>query len=105
MALDNKATLDEVIVQLKNVNDPEIGVNIYDLGLVYKAELSEAGDILVEMTLTSPMCPLADQLRQEVEDAMAAIARGHAVTVNLVWDPPWSLDKLTDAARFQLDMM
>ena len=103
--MESKATRDEVIEALRTVNDPEIFVNVWDMGFIYRLDISEEGDISVDMTLTSPACPLADQMPAQVEEAVARVAKGRAVTVNLVWDPAWTPDRMTDAARFELDMM
>jgi len=105
MSLNSKPNLDEVIAALRTVIDPDLHVNIYDMGFVYRIDISDAGDIEIDFTLTSPACPLAGQFPLMVEDAVTSVAKGGAVIVNLVWDPPWSLDKMRDEARYQLDLM
>jgi FeS assembly SUF system protein len=88
---------------LKTIHDPEIPVNIYELGLVYDVDVDEAaGTVHVRMTLTSPACPVAGSLPGEVETKIAALDGVRDVFVELVWDPPWTMDKLSEAARLQL---
>ena len=95
-------TEEEVKTNLKNVYDPEIGVNIVDLGLVYDADVSEAGDVLVTMTLTSLGCPLGPVIVQEVTSALRDLPGIGEVDVKLVWSPPWSPDMMTEEARDEL---
>lgn len=87
---------------LKTVFDPEIPVNIYELGLVYGLEVSSAGVVVVEMTLTSPACPVAGSLPAEVETKLLSVPGVTAAQVELVWDPPWSMDRMSEAARLEL---
>lgn len=113
--MNDKAPVDEntllaerVVRQLKMVYDPEIPVNVYDLGLIYAIDIqtkeNDLFDVTIDMTLTTPNCPIADQIpanvRQAVEDAKGA----DNVTVNLVWAPPWEPSRMSDEARMQLDM-
>ncbi|MDR2735925.1 MAG: iron-sulfur cluster assembly protein [Puniceicoccales bacterium] len=92
--------------QLKTVNDPEVNVNIVDLGLVYGIDVvSSPGNsrkIVVEMTLTSPTCPLGEVLQQEVVDKISSTCAADEVVVNFVWDPPWSKDMITEPGRMEL---
>lgn len=89
----------EVLAALKGVTDPEIGVNIVDLGLVYRAEHSEQG-IEVTLTLSTPSCPLSEMMLEEVRTALKAnFADAPAIRVELVWDPPWTPDRMSKAAR------
>ena len=85
---------------LMEVVDPELGVNIVDLGLVYGIEIDKKNNVVVDMTLTSPACPLTDQIEYGAHEALASIA--NSVIINWVWLPPWSLDKITPAGREQL---
>ncbi len=91
-----------VVEALKTVYDPEIPVNIYELGLVYKIDITEEDHVLVEMTLTSPACPVAGTLPGEVESKVRSVSGVQEATVELVWDPPWDTEKMSEAARLQL---
>ena len=95
-------TRDDVREGLKNVYDPEIGVNIVDLGLVYDADIAENGDVLVTMTLTSLGCPLGPVIVQEVTDALKGFEDIGQVDVKLVWSPPWSPDMMSEEAKDEL---
>jgi FeS assembly SUF system protein len=95
---------DAVIVALKEIFDPEIPVNIYDLGLIYNVEVS-GGHVAVAMTLTTPHCPVAESMPGEVEIRIGAVPGVGDVEVNLVWDPPWDMTKMTDEARLELGML
>lgn len=94
-----------VIEILKTVYDPEIPVNIYELGLVYGVETTPAGQVNVTMTLTSPMCPVAGSLPPEVEQKVLTIDGVTDAKVEVVWDPPWSPEKMSEAAKLQLGFM
>ncbi|MEE8123810.1 MAG: SUF system Fe-S cluster assembly protein [Alphaproteobacteria bacterium] len=91
-----------IIEALGSVYDPEIPVNIYELGLIYNIEASEAGDVEITMTLTTPNCPVAGSMPGEVERAVSAVEGVGSVKVNLVWEPPWSQEKMSEAARLEL---
>ena len=95
--------VNEKIVQiLCTVFDPEIPVNIYELGLIYSIEIAPTGAALVRMSLTTPMCPAAGSLPGEVERKVRSVPRVTAAKVDLVWDPPWDKDRMTEAAKLQL---
>jgi len=94
----------KVIEVLRSCYDPEIPVNIYDLGLIYKVQVEPAGAVNVEMTLTAPSCPVAGSLPGEVEAKINVIPGVSQVKVELVWDPPWCSDRMSDAAKLQLNM-
>jgi FeS assembly SUF system protein len=96
---------DGVVEALKEIYDPEIPVNIYDLGLIYGVEVTEGGDAKVTMTLTTPHCPVAESMPGEVELRVGAVPGVRDAEVNLVWDPPWGPDKMTDEARLELGML
>jgi FeS assembly SUF system protein len=97
---------ERVIDALRTVFDPEIPVNIYDLGLVYGLDVDEAeGRVEIRMTLTAPGCPVAQTFPATVEDAVFSVGGVNDVRVELVWDPPWSRDRMSDAARLQLGML
>jgi FeS assembly SUF system protein len=89
---------------LRSCYDPEIPVNIYDLGLIYQIAESEPGKLFVKMTLTSPMCPVAGSLPPEVKQKMAGVPGVSEARVDVVWDPAWSPEKMSEAARLQLNM-
>jgi FeS assembly SUF system protein len=93
-----------VIDVLRTVYDPEIPVDIYELGLVYDVEVSEDGEVGIRMTLTSPMCPVAESLPPEVEAKARAVEGVREVRVELVWDPPWDPGMMSEAARLELGM-
>jgi len=95
--------LDAIKMVVKTVFDPEIPVNIYDLGLIYGIDIDEEGAVDVKMTLTSPMCPVADILPAEVEEKIRGVQGVSKVTLELVWDPPWSPDVMSAAARLDLN--
>lgn len=95
-----------VIDALRTVYDPEIPVNIFDLGLVYGLDVdADAGRIAIRMTLTAPGCPVAQTFPATVEEAVFSVAGVNDVHVELVWDPPWSRERMSDAARLQLGML
>jgi FeS assembly SUF system protein len=99
------AIRDEVIAQLKTIFDPEIPVNIYELGLIYKVDVAPDGATQVTMTLTTPMCPAAEELPPEVETKARGVSGVTSVQLDLVWDPPWSPDMMSDAAKLDLGMV
>lgn len=98
------ADKEAAIAALRMVFDPEIPVNVYDLGLVYDIEVLSDGSVRVEMTLTTPACPVAGELPIWVADAVAAVAGIGEVAVHLVWEPQWTPDRMTDEAKLALDM-
>ena len=95
---------ESVVEVLQRIYDPEIPVNIYDLGLVYGVDVTPAGEVEIQMTLTSPSCPVAETLPPEVEQKVRLVEGVRAVRVNLVWEPPWGKHLLSEAARLQLGM-
>jgi FeS assembly SUF system protein len=95
---------EQVIDALRCVYDPEIPVNIYELGLVYNVDVGGNGDVLVRMTLTSPGCPVAGYLPTDVENRVLAVPGVTSARVELVWDPPWNPGMMSDAAKLQLGM-
>ena len=94
-----------VVEVLKSIYDPEIPVDIYELGLIYDVAVSEDGDATITMTLTTPHCPVAESLPQEVELRAMSVPGIRDAVVNLVWDPPWDPSKMSDEARLELGML
>lgn len=94
----------DVIGQLKTVYDPEIPVDIYELGLIYKVELEDDRTLKVDMTLTAPGCPVAGDMPIWVQDACAVVAGVRKVEVEMTFDPPWTMDRMSDEARLELNM-
>lgn len=95
----------KVVEALRGVYDPEIPVNIYDLGLIYDLKINDAGQVDIEMTLTAPGCPVAQTFPQTVENAVSEVEGVTETHVELVWDPPWTMDRMTEAAKLQLGML
>jgi FeS assembly SUF system protein len=95
----------EVIEVLRTVFDPEIPVNVYELGLIYLVEVSSEGAVLIRMTLTSPHCPAVQSMPAEIESKVRTISGVTDVNIDLVWDPAWDQSKMSEAARLQLGMM
>lgn len=94
----------EIVAALKTVYDPEIPADIYELGLIYKVDIKDDRSVDVEMTLTTPNCPAAGELPTNVENAVASVPGVGVVNVNIVWEPPWTPDRMTDEARLVLNM-
>ena len=99
------AVYDAIIEALKEIYDPEIPVNIYDLGLIYNVEVTEDGHAVVSMTLTTPNCPVAESMPAEVEMRVGSVPGVGFAEVNLVWDPPWDPQKMSDEAKLELGML
>ena len=108
MSIENDNTntiLKEAIVEaLGTVYDPEIPVNIYELGLIYKIEVDDKNKVNVDMTLTSPNCPVAESLPKQVKDNIMKVEGVSDVNLNLVWEPPWDKDKMSEAAKLELNL-
>ncbi len=104
--IDPGAPLEErVLAALKSVYDPEIPVNIHELGLIYKLDISPEGAVTIDMTLTSPACPVAGALPEEVRRKVAAVAGVSSAKVDLVWDPPWEMSRMSEAAQLELGFL
>ena len=95
---------DDIVAALKTVYDPEIPADIYELGLIYRIDIADDRSVTVDMTLTTPNCPSAQELPTMVENAVASVAGVGPVTVNVVWDPPWDQSRMSDEARVVLNM-
>ena len=102
---EQEAMRERVIEELKTVFDPEIPVNIYELGLVYEVEVKPDGYVLIQMTLTSPACPVAESLPAEVQMRAKGAEGVKGAEVELVWDPPWGPSRMSEAARLHLGFM
>ena len=95
---------EKVIEEIKKIFDPEIPVNIYELGLIYKIEVNENNKVNVDMTLTSPNCPVAESLPNDVKESIKKIEGVSDVKLNLVWEPPWTQEKMSEAAKLELNL-
>jgi FeS assembly SUF system protein len=102
--LERIALQDKVIEALRTCYDPEIPVNIYELGLIYEVKVESSGEVNIRMTLTTPNCPAAASLPLEVEGKVKALPQVTGVKLEIVWEPPWDPSKMTEAARLQLGM-
>lgn len=94
----------EIIAAIKTVMDPEIPADIYELGLIYKIELEDDGKLFIEMTLTSPMCPVADSMPMEVQEKVIAVEGVTDIDLRVVFDPPWDKSRMSEEAQLLLDM-
>ena len=96
---------EKIITEIKKIYDPEIPVNIYELGLIYKIEVNEENKkVIIEMTLTSPNCPVAESLPNSVKENILKIEGINDVDLKLVWDPPWTKEKMSEAAKLELNL-
>ena len=95
---------EKIISEIKKIYDPEIPVNIFELGLIYKIEVQDDKRVIIEMTLTSPNCPVAESLPNSVKDNILKINGIEDVDLKLVWDPPWTKDKMSEAAKLELNL-
>jgi FeS assembly SUF system protein len=95
---------DDIVAALKSVYDPEIPADVYELGLIYKIEIADDRAVAIDMTLTTPNCPSAQELPSMVENAAASVPGVGPLTVNVVWDPPWEPSRMSDEARVVLNM-
>ena len=95
---------EKIITEIKKIYDPEIPVNIYELGLIYKIEVDDKKKVLIEMTLTSPNCPVAESLPNSVKENILKIDGVEDVELKLVWDPPWTKEKMSEAAKLELNL-
>lgn len=103
--MDPEELREPIVAALRNVHDPEIPINIYDLGLIYRIEIGARGEVDIDMTLTAPACPVAGAMPVMVRNAVLQVEGVGEVRVDLVWDPPWGPECLSDEARLQLGLM
>ena len=95
---------EKVILEIKKIYDPEIPVNIYELGLIYNIDIDEKNKVNIDMTLTSPNCPVAESLPNSVKDSVLKVDGVSDVNLKLVWDPPWGKDRMSEAAKLELNL-
>ena len=95
---------EKIIEEIKKIYDPEIPVNIYDLGLIYDIKVEDKNTAKIKMTLTSPNCPVAENLPKEVKDGIMQVEGIDNVDLDLVWDPPWDKDRMSEAAKLELNL-
>ena len=95
---------DDIIAALKTVFDPEIPVNVWDMGLIYDIDIAQTG-VVIKMTFTSPTCPMMEELMSQVQNVAQGVVGDVPVQVELVWDPPWDLSRMSDEARIELDLV
>ena len=95
---------EKIINEIKKIYDPEIPVNIYELGLIYKIEVDKKNKVDLDMTLTSPNCPVAESLPNQVKESIMKVEGVSDVNLNLVWEPPWTKDKMSEAAKLELNL-
>ena len=96
---------DKVIAEIKKIYDPEIPVNIYELGLIYDINIDKKNNVKVNMTLTTPNCPVAESLPKEVKDSIMEINEVNKVDLDLVWDPPWNKSMMSESAKLELNLL
>jgi len=99
-----KELKEKIVSEIKKIYDPEIPVNIYELGLIYRIEVNNEKKVIIEMTLTSPNCPVAESLPKSVKENILKIDGVKDVDLKLVWDPPWTKDKMSEAAKLELNL-
>lgn len=99
-----QATVDEIVAAIRTVEDPELMLNVYDLGLIYRLDKLADGDVEIDMTVTAPSCPVAGLMPKQVAEAVSKLDGTGKVTVKLVWEPAWTIDKMSDDAKYVLNM-
>ncbi|HYH39331.1 MAG TPA: SUF system Fe-S cluster assembly protein [Azospirillum sp.] len=103
-AAGKEEVMERIVEAIKTCYDPEIPVDIWELGLIYRVDVNDAGEVEVDMTLTSPMCPVAGELPMQVQEAIQNAEGVTTCKIDLVWEPPWRPDMMSDVAKIQLDM-
>ncbi|MBR6408705.1 MAG: DUF59 domain-containing protein [Alphaproteobacteria bacterium] len=99
-----KASLETIIEAIRQVYDPEIPINVYDMGLIYHIDIQENGDIFIDMSLTAPGCPVAGVLPAQVAQAVADVEGAGVTTVKVVWEPQWTIERMTEEGRAMIDL-
>lgn len=100
-----KAKMFDIVEKIRTISDPEIPLNVYDMGLIYKIDQRDNGDIYIEMTVTAPTCPIAGELPQQVADALTEVAGTGRIEVKIVWEPAWTPKRMTDEAKEMLELI
>lgn len=100
-----KANMFDIVEKIRTISDPEIPLNVYDMGLIYKIDQRDNGDIYIEMTVTAPTCPIAGELPQQVADALTEVAGTGRIEVKIVWEPAWTPERMTDEAKEMLELI
>ena len=95
----------EIVLTLKNIYDPEIPVNVYDLGLIYKIDLQDSGEVVIDMTLTAPNCPAADFIMEDIRQKIESVDGITSAQINLVFEPEWDKDMMTEEAKLELGFL
>jgi FeS assembly SUF system protein len=103
--VDRADLIDGIVAALRTIHDPEIPANIHDLGLIYDVDVDDGGGVSIVMTLTAPGCPVADVLVEDVRREVGSVAGVTSVRVELVWDPPWTVDRMSDEAALELGLV
>ena len=96
---------EKIVAMLKTVYDPEIPVNVYDLGLIYKIDVADGGEVLIDMTLTAPNCPAADFIMEDIRQKIESVEGVHSATINLVFEPEWDKDMMSEEAKLELGFL
>jgi len=105
LTVDQKQLTDDVIAMLHTIYDPEIPVNIYELGLIYAVDVNPEGKVFIQMTLTTPGCPVAQTFPGMIENTVKTVTGVSDCTVELVWEPPWTMERMSEAARLELGFL
>lgn len=100
-----KAKMFDIVEKIRTISDPEIPLNVYDMGLIYKIDQRDNGDIYIEMTVTAPTCPIAGELPQQVANALTEVAGTGRIEVKIVWEPAWTPERMTDEAKEMLELI
>ena len=103
-AEEKTATKEDIIEALKTVSDPEIDINVYDMGLIYNIDVRDNGDVFIDMTVTAPTCPVAGVLPQQAADAVALVEGTGNVEVKIVWEPAWTPERMSDEAKMMIEL-
>ncbi|EJW94376.1 FeS assembly SUF system protein [gut metagenome] len=96
---------EKIVAMLKTVYDPEIPVNVYDLGLIYKIDVADGGEVAIDMTLTAPNCPAADFIMEDIRQKIESVEGVHSATINLVFEPEWDKDMMSEEAKLELGFL